>query len=144
MQHPSNVFRVLAIDDDDDEQILFQHWLRRTVDAPHVQLLSSAADAVKHLETLSTSSGELPHVIICDIKMPGLDGFGFLEWLRSSAFKHIPVVMRSASPIESDIARAYELGANSYVVKRVGLKANEEKFSEVFRYWRDLAAVPGR
>lgn len=144
MQHPSNVFRVLAIDDDDDDQILFQHWLRRTVDAPAVQLMSSAVDAVKHLETLAGNSAELPHVIFCDVKMPGLDGFGFLEWLRNSAFKHIPVVMRSASPMEADIARAYELGANSYVVKRVGLRANEERFSEVVRYWRDLAAVPGR
>lgn len=137
------IFRVLAIDDDEDEQIIFQRLIRRTTIAPSVQFMDSAAAAKRFLEKLSADAPELPHVIICDIKMPGMDGFEFLQWLRRSPHRHIPVVMRSSSPIDADIAKAYALGANSYIVKTMGLEAMEQRINDLVHYWRDIAEVPG-
>ncbi|HMJ90355.1 MAG TPA: response regulator [Candidatus Acidoferrum sp.] len=144
MQTPERVFRVMAIDDDEDDQILFQRWVKRTDRAPVVRLVSSATAAMAFLKKLPANSPELPHVIFCDIKMPGVDGFDFLRWIRSSEHKQIPVVMRSASPLRTDIARAYQLGANSYVVKRMEPGAMEERINALVHYWRDVAEVPGR
>ena len=144
MPSPCRVFRVLAIDDDEDDQLIFQRWLRRNATAPFVKMMDSAADAIRYLESLPSNAPELPHVIFCDVKMPGVDGFDFLRWLRSSPHKHIPVVMRSSSPITADVERAYTLGANSYVVKRMDLDAMEQRINDLVHYWRDIAEVPGR
>lgn len=141
---PCRVFRLLAIDDDEDDRLIFQRCVRRTAAAPLVKLMDSAVAAVKVLESLPPDDPELPHVIICDIKMPAMDGFEFLQWLRTSPHRHIPVIIRSASPIDSDITRAYSLGANSYIVKRIGLEAMERRINDLVHYWRDIAEVPGR
>ncbi len=121
---------------------MFQRWVRRTAAAPLVKLVDSGATAISYLESLPANSPELPHIIFCDIKMPGVDGFDFLQWLRRSMHRHVPVVMRSSSPISSDIARAYELGANSYVVKRMEIESMEQRINELIHYWRDIAEVP--
>jgi CheY-like chemotaxis protein len=142
--NPPGLFRVLAIDDDEDDQLILARWVSRTTNAPIVKSLNDGLSAIHYLESLGPNSHELPHVILCDIKMPGLDGFEFLRWLRGSPFKSIPVVMRSSSPLYADIVKAYQLGANSYVVKRMGVDANEQRLNQLVHYWRDVAEVPGR
>src|SRR6266852_4538612 len=60
----------------------------------------------------------LPDLMLLDIKMPRLDGFAVLDWLRKQpCLKRLPVTMFSSSDMEKDIDRAYELGANSFLVK---------------------------
>ena len=60
----------------------------------------------------------LPNLILLDLKMPRLSGFDVLAFLRQhSAFATIPVVVLSSSDQQSDVDRAYQLGANAYVVK---------------------------
>jgi CheY-like chemotaxis protein len=143
METPERVFRVMAIDDDEDDQMILERWVRRTSGAPQVQFVESGCKAVEILQQLPENAPELPHVILCDINMPGVDGFDFLRWIRASHHRQIPVVMRSSSPIPVDVLKAYELGANSYVVKRIGLHAMEQRLSEIVGYWRDVAKVPG-
>ena len=138
------MFRVLAIDDDQNDQFVVERWAQRTALAPTVKLLDSGRAAMEYLGSLPESSPDLPHVIICDIKMPGVDGFDFLAWLRKSPHRHIPVVMWSASPVDSDVARAYALGANSYMVKQVDIRKTEQRIDQLIHYWRDIAEVPGR
>jgi CheY-like chemotaxis protein len=61
-----------------------------------------------------------PAVILLDVKMPGLNGLEVLELIRSdAALRLIPVVMLSASRQERDVRRAYELGANGFLVKSI-------------------------
>ena len=60
----------------------------------------------------------LPDLMLLDIKMPRLDGFAVLDWLRKQpGLKRLPVTMFSTSDMQKDIDRAYELGANSFLVK---------------------------
>ena len=60
-----------------------------------------------------------PTVIFLDVRMPKLDGFEVLRALRRAPHtRDIPVVMISTSSRPDDVRRAYELGANSYLVKR--------------------------
>ena len=50
--------------------------------------------------------------------MPGANGFEVLKWIRSNeAFENLVVVVMSGSRDDADIHRAYELGANSYLIK---------------------------
>ena len=60
----------------------------------------------------------LPHLLLLDIKMPGKNGFDVLHDVRTSPeLKRLVAVMFSSSSEQSDVDRAYDLGANAYVVK---------------------------
>ncbi|MDO9261155.1 MAG: response regulator [Flavobacteriaceae bacterium] len=78
----------------------------------------------------------LPTVILLDLKLPKVHGLEVLKVLKSHQdFKKIPIVILTTSADNTDINTAYELGANSYIVKPV----NFEKFIEVVEkielYW---------
>ena len=87
----------------------------------------------------------LPDVILVDVRLPRLDGFEFLEWLRSKApgsQRLIPVVMLSSSALPEDVTRAYTLGANSYVVKPVNWQECRERIKALGVYWASHAETP--
>jgi DNA-binding NarL/FixJ family response regulator len=71
---------------------------------------------------LEMAQRELPDLIVCDILMPGLDGYGVLAALRSSAAtSHIPFVFLSAKGEHANIRTGMNLGADDYLVKPVGV-----------------------
>jgi len=60
----------------------------------------------------------LPALLLLDLRLPFIRGFEVLEWVRSQpGLRHMIVVVLTASKQIEDIERAYELGANSYLVK---------------------------
>lgn len=60
----------------------------------------------------------LPYVVLSDLKMPKINGFELLEWIRrQSEFPYLPVVVLTSSDEVRDIQKAYGLGANSFLVK---------------------------
>ena len=77
-----------------------------------------------------------PLMIVLDIKMPKINGFEVLERLKSDEkTKHIPIIIYSSSVQKSDVARAYKLGANSYVSKPPSYLKMKELFILLFQYW---------
>jgi CheY-like chemotaxis protein len=82
-------------------------------------------------------------VVLLDLKMPGTSGLVVLRWLREQPLlKRLPVVMLSSSTHEGDIAQAYDLGVNSYVVKPSGLKQLTEVAKQIAAYWLSLNQRP--
>jgi CheY-like chemotaxis protein len=60
----------------------------------------------------------MPRLVLLDIKMPGTDGFDVLQWIRlQPGLAGLPVVMLTSSDEIRDVNRAYQLGANSFLVK---------------------------
>ncbi len=116
---------VLHIDDDPNDAYFLQQALGVSGTKVRVQSAESAAQAVDYLAGhgpyADRSKFPLPDLILLDIKMPAMDGFEFLAWLRrQDEYKALPVFMLSASDAPRDIARAKELGANGYLVKYIG------------------------
>jgi CheY-like chemotaxis protein len=59
-----------------------------------------------------------PEIVISDLKMPKVNGFGLLTWINEHPeFRVIPTLILSSSADPNDVARAYKLGANTYFVK---------------------------
>ena len=87
--------------------------------------------------------GVVPKVILLDLKLPKVDGLEVLRRLKEEArTKSIPVVVLTSSREEPDIARAYRLGANSYIVKPVDFEAFARAVSDVGLYWLLLNHPP--
>ena len=91
--------------------------------------LVSTSNAFAAAEVTVTASEALrrslniPAVMLLDLKLPKVDGLEVLQTVRSSeTLRSIPVVMLTSSREEPDLARAYELGVNAYVVKPVEFK----------------------
>ena len=59
---------------------------------------------------------EKPHVVVLDINMPGLDGFGVLSAIRTEKLPTL-VVLLSARQQEEDVLRGFQLGADDYIAK---------------------------
>jgi DNA-binding response OmpR family regulator len=87
----------------------------------------------------------LPDVILLDIKMPRMNGFDFLLWLRSQSpnqHRVIPVVLMSSSGLPEDVEHAYMLGANSYIIKPVNWHVFRERIKALGIYWVAQVETP--
>jgi CheY-like chemotaxis protein len=87
---------------------------------------------------------ELPRLVLLDLKMPRVNGIEVLTAIRADErTRRIPVVVMTSSEEESDIAKTYDLGVNSYVVKPLDFNA----FSDVTRragyYWLAINRAAG-
>ena len=84
----------------------------------------------------------LPFLILLDLQLPKRNGLEVLQWLRSTAsLKHILVVVLSASEDGADIRKAYDAGANSYLIKRGNNVHVEEMMEMMEKHWAMLNTI---
>ena len=104
-----------------------------------------AHDGVEALEIVFSRTGaDRPRVILLDLKLPKLDGLEVLRKLKSDdRTRTIPVVVVTSSNQDPDIAAAYDLGVNSYVVKPVDFEAFMTTMSQLGFYWLMVNQVNG-
>src|ERR1035437_405161 len=85
-----------------------------------------------------------PDLVLLDLKMPRLDGFEVLQWIRRNpATKALPVVVLAGSSFRADIRRALELGANSYAAKPGRFEDLQVLIDQIADVWLAREGVPG-
>lgn len=85
-----------------------------------------------------------PTLIMLDLKMPKVNGLEVLKRIKTTEeTKRTPVIMLTSSAEEPDIARCYEHGVNSYIVKPVESDKFFEEVSKAGFYWAILNRIPG-
>ncbi len=78
----------------------------------------------------------LPVVILLDLRLPRIDGLTVLRTLKThTALRRIPVVVLTTSKEDHDIQSAYDLGANSYIVKPVDFNNFMDVAQQIELYW---------
>lgn len=137
--------RVLLAEDDNAHATLVQRSLEEhgfDVELIHVR---DGEEALRylHLECPEPENCPLPDLVLLDLRMPKTDGLEVLRQIKSDGKLHrLPVVVLTTSAAESDVDKAYELKANSYLVK----PADFEKFSRLMRdlglYWSRWNTAP--
>ena len=131
---------VLLVDDNADDVVLMTRAFRATAITAPLKVVHDGAAAIAYLsgtgEYADRAAHPLPALMLLDLKMPRVSGFDVLKWLRQQpALKRLPVVVLTSSSQETDVNRAYDLGANSYVVKPSGVQQIAQVAREIDAYW---------
>lgn len=101
---------LLAIDDEVAIQQIIRHYFKNTFT---VITKGNAKEALMYMQ-----EGNVPDAIVADIQMPEMDGFEFIDHVRSSGFlKNIPLIMLSGNDTSEIRIRCLEAGADDYMVK---------------------------
>src|SRR5580765_3331627 len=128
-----------AEDDENDRAILRHAFSQCGLNHILVQVENGRA-VVDYLEGKGTyvNRNIYPEadLLLLDLKMPAMDGFDVLAWLRNfPAMAHFPVVVLSGSILEQDRKKALSLGARAYYPKAVNPKETKEMLLNVCRTW---------
>jgi CheY-like chemotaxis protein len=132
---------ILIVEDNPDDAFLLKRALQKNQVRNPIQVVENGLQAIQYLCAEPPFDDRkvypFPTVIYTDLKMPLKDGFEVLEWLK----KHprcavIPVIVLTASNQDADIKRAYELGANSYMVKPGSFDDLTELIALALAYWK--------
>jgi CheY-like chemotaxis protein len=138
---------ILYVDDDDNDVLLLRHAFRCAKLPFDLQVVNDPEKASAYLGGQDIYSDRksypMPVLVLLDLKMPRMNGLEVLGWIRSQpALKRLVVVVFTASNQEAEINRAYEMGANSYLVKPVELGSLVEIVKGVSTYWMMLNERP--
>jgi two-component system response regulator len=128
---------VLLAEDNEDDAFLFLRALKQAAFPVLVEHVVDGEAAVNRLRGLE--QGQEPAVIILDIKMPRMDGFETLAWIREQPrYQKLPIVLFSSSDQACDHARAENLGADDYLVKPISLAEYTVVIHSLLRKWIGL------
>lgn len=138
---------ILMADDDPDDRLLTREALQES----HVlNDLRFVVDGVELLEYLrrqgrysDAASAPRPGLILLDLNMPRMDGREALREIKADpALRRIPVVIMTTSKAEEDVARSYDLGANSFVTKPVSFEGLVAAMTMLANYWIEFVELP--
>ncbi|MGH7971026.1 MAG: response regulator [Limisphaerales bacterium] len=138
---------ILIVEDSGDDILLLRRAFSQAKLLNPLQVVTNGEDAIAYLSGTGKYQNRpefpLPSLVLLDLKMPGIDGFQVLTWIRQNPnLRGLRVVVLTSSNEMKDVNRAYQLGANSFLVKPVDF----ERFVEISRaldgYWVLLDQPP--
>ncbi len=140
-------YTILLVEDDPNDVLLIKRAFEKAGVANPLSVVSSGEEAISYLRGEGKYADRreypLPVIILLDLKMPRMNGFEFLEWLRAEPeFRRLIVVVLTSSGEAPDINRAYDMGANSYLVKPVQMDDLIRIVKELHLYWLVLSKRP--
>src|SRR4051812_5614996 len=119
MSYKQSVF--LLAEDNEDDVFFMQRAFRDAGMQNLLFVVTNGEEAVDYLAGREAFSDRqkypLPDMVFLDLKMPGMNGFEVLSWLRKEGKMTVPVAVLTSSPEEIDYRRARELGADCYLLK---------------------------
>jgi CheY-like chemotaxis protein len=133
---------ILLIEDNPmDEDLTRRAFARRKVINP-IEVARDGEQALEYLERWQAGS-PLPVVILLDLNLPKVNGLEILRQFKASTYaQKVPVIILTTSAEDRDIKIAYELGANSYIVKPVDFEKFIEVAAQIDLYWNVINLPP--
>ena len=132
--------KIMTIEDNEDHALL----IRRGVESADCSV-SHYADGVAALKACEQIQNfdDRPDLILLDLQLPGMNGFEILTAIRKMPpLSYVPVVMLTTSARREEIEKAYQLGANGYVVKSEDFAMLMTKLKLVKDYWLSVVESP--
>jgi two-component system response regulator len=140
---------ILLVEDNPDDVALTLRAFEREHLANQVHVAVDGPEALDFLfargRHAARAGKPLPQVVLLDLKLPKVDGLEVLREIRSNPRTQLlPVVVLTSSIEETDVARAYGLGANGYIRKPVDFREFVEAARQLGMYWLLLNVPPPR
>jgi len=138
---------ILLVEDNPDDEALTLRALKKNSIANKVVVAHDGVEAVDYLFGTGLyqgrDPGDLPQIVLLDLKLPKMDGFEVLKRLRADIRTQLlPVVILTSSREQQDLVQGYGLGANSYVRKPVDFEQFVEATKQLALYWLVLNERP--
>lgn len=141
---PSRSFHILLVEDNDGDSFLFRRALKNSAFSVHAHIVPGAkefSDLIRPSEKKVRQF--VPDLIVLDLGLPGEDGYEVLRTIKTDPdLKVIPVVVFTGSDAPEGVRRAYELGANSYIAKKIGYEELQRSVNAMLEFWLGLASLP--
>lgn len=146
MTHPDTVELLLVEDNPHDAELTIRAFKKRNL-TNSLFVAEDGAEALDYIfaqgKYIHRDVSNPPKVILLDLKLPKISGLEVLKNLKNNAqTRTIPVIIVTSSAEDPDIKAAYDLGANSYVVKPVDFDQFSEAMSNLGFYWLLLNQPP--
>ena len=139
----ARALNILLIDDDDNDILLFRLATNAINNKHKVSSVKGASQAIQFLEGNNEQALPFPHLLIVDLKMPGMNGFEFLAWLRDHPkLRSLPAVVLSGSGLQADIQEAYRLGARGYLTKPFDRQDLDKTLRSMYSFWSECEFLP--
>jgi CheY-like chemotaxis protein len=138
---------ILLVEDDENDVIFMRHAWEKAAVANRLQVVPDGQKAVDYLdgsgEYADRAAYPLPCLVLLDLNLPYRHGFEVIQWIRKRPeFKTLVVIVFTASPVDVDARKAYELGANGYVIKPPSPDKLREFLSALKLFWLDWNYAP--
>ena len=147
MNETPNPDVILLAEDDSDDRLLFKDALADCGWSGELRCVEDGAELLDYLlrrgRYQPPASAPQPGLILLDLNMPRKDGREALREIRADAsLRGIPVVVLTTSKADTDIAKVYDLGANSFLSKPVQFDALVSVTRMLTQYWFNTVALP--
>jgi CheY-like chemotaxis protein len=131
---------VLLVEDSPTDILLIQRAVAQANLACQLAIVRDGDAAIDYLSGVGPYADRqqhpLPVLVLLDLKLPRRSGHEVLEWCRQQAgLRRLPVAVLTSSNHMGDVNRAYDLGANSYLVKPVASGAMLDLVKLLGLYW---------
>jgi two-component system, response regulator len=136
---------ILMADDDSDDRMLMKEALEENNISHALHFVEDGAELLDYLHKRGKFIFQdiRPDLIILDLNMPKIDGREALGYIKANIdLKRIPVIVLTTSKAEEDIAKAYDLGVNSFICKPVRFDELVVVAREISSYWFGTVALP--
>jgi len=147
-RNPRPVTLLLA-EDDPDDCLLARQALEKSQLISDLRCVEDGEELLDYLRRrgkfADPKQSPRPGLILLDLNMPRKDGREALREIKNDPkLRAIPIVALTTSKSEEDVARAYNLGVNSYITKPVRFSALVEVMQAIGKYWFEIVELPGR
>jgi len=135
---------ILMVEDNPGDVRLTQEALREGKMRNNIHVLTDGVEALAYLRRQGRyANASRPDVILLDLNLPKKDGREVLAEIKADPnLLRIPVVILTSSEAEEDILKAYNLHANAYVAKPVGLEQFMAVVRQIEGFWLEIVKLP--
>ena len=138
---------ILLVEDREDDILLIRRAFQKGYINNPLQVVRDGDEAIAYLsgegKYRNRAEYPLPDLVLLDLKMPRMDGFEVLKWVRGQpGLKGLRVIVLTSSQDMRDVNRAYHLGANSFLVKPMDFEDVVHLSKAFTSYWLQLTKTP--
>jgi DNA-binding response OmpR family regulator len=130
---------ILLVEDEENDVFFMQQALQKAGVENPVQVAADGQEAIDYFKGTGKFANReefpLPCLVLLDLKLPHVMGLDVLKWIRKQPEVKTIVVVLSSSKEEADIATAYRLGANAYLVKPPEVSKLVDMVKSIKDFW---------